>query len=161
MRPKGGDYQVDEGIRRARRTYPSEEAAGIVESRLLAARDRVAERFDVELTGAEALQFVIYGEGDYIRRHVDRTPYPDDQHHSRHRRVSAVICLNSQSANPVPAEYSGGSLTFYEPCEQGEEPVPIELTGEEGMLVAFSPDLLHEVTPITAGERFSIVSWFV
>jgi SM-20-related protein len=161
MRPRGGDYQVDEGIRRARRTHPSEDAVAIVESRLLAARNRVAERFGVELTGVEPLQFVIYGEGDYIRRHVDRTPYPDDQHHSRHRRVSAVICLNSQSPAPGAAEYAGGTLAFYEPWEPGDEPKPVKLGGEEGTLVAFSPDMLHEITPITRGERFSIVTWFV
>jgi SM-20-related protein len=32
--------------------------------------------------------------------------------------------------------------------------------GEEGLLIAFRSDLLHEVTPVTHGERYTLVSWF-
>jgi SM-20-related protein len=32
--------------------------------------------------------------------------------------------------------------------------------GETGALIAFPSEMLHEVTPITRGERFTIVSWF-
>jgi predicted 2-oxoglutarate/Fe(II)-dependent dioxygenase YbiX len=28
------------------------------------------------------------------------------------------------------------------------------------MLVAFRSDVLHQVSPVTKGERFTIVSWF-
>jgi len=28
------------------------------------------------------------------------------------------------------------------------------------MLVAFTADTLHEVSPVTSGERFTIISWF-
>jgi predicted 2-oxoglutarate/Fe(II)-dependent dioxygenase YbiX len=29
------------------------------------------------------------------------------------------------------------------------------------MLLAFRPELPHEVTPVTHGERFTIVSWYL
>ena len=34
------------------------------------------------------------------------------------------------------------------------------LRGEPGTLVAFRSETTHEVTPVTHGERYSIVSWF-
>jgi SM-20-related protein len=160
IRPEGGEYQVDEGIRRARSCQVDEPIAALVEERLLGAREEISETFDVPLAGLEGLQFVIYGEGDYIRRHVDRPPDPDDRHHSRDRAVSAVLLLNGQSEDPGPDQYAGGALAFYEPWEPEQGPVPVELEGREGMLVGFPPDTLHEVKPITRGERFSVVSWF-
>jgi SM-20-related protein len=32
--------------------------------------------------------------------------------------------------------------------------------GEPGLLVAFRSDTVHEVLPVTHGERFTVVSWF-
>jgi SM-20-related protein len=160
MRHEGGDYQVDEGIRRARRCHVDEAIVGLVEERLLGAREEISQAFDVPVGALEELQFVIYGEGDYIRRHVDRSPNPDDGHHSRERAVSAVLLLNGQNEDPGPDEYAGGALAFYEPWKPEEGPVPVELEGREGMLVGFPPGTLHEVKPITRGERFSVVSWF-
>lgn len=161
MRPEGGDYQVDEGLRRARRCHVDEAIVGLVEERLLGAREEFSEAFDVPLTGLQEPQFVIYGGGDYIRRHVDRAQNPDDGHHSRDRAISAVLLLNGQSEDPGPDEYAGGALAFYEPWEPEEGPVPVEVPGVEGMLVGFPPDVLHEVKPISRGERFSVVSWFI
>ena len=160
MRHEGGDYQVDEGMRRARRCHVDEAIVGLVEERLLGAREEISEEFGVPLTGLQELQFVIYGEGDYIKRHVDRPPDPDDEHHSRDRAISAVLSLNGQSDDPSADEYSGGALAFYEPWEPEDGPVPVELEGLEGMLVAFPPSVLHEVMPVTRGERFTVISWF-
>jgi predicted 2-oxoglutarate/Fe(II)-dependent dioxygenase YbiX len=37
----------------------------------------------------------------------------------------------------------------------------LDVRPEEGMLLAFPPDLLHEVSRVTRGERFAAVSWYV
>jgi predicted 2-oxoglutarate/Fe(II)-dependent dioxygenase YbiX len=36
----------------------------------------------------------------------------------------------------------------------------VDLCGEEGLLVAFRAETLHEVRPVTHGVRFSVVTWF-
>jgi predicted 2-oxoglutarate/Fe(II)-dependent dioxygenase YbiX len=57
--------------------------------------------------------------------------------------------------------YNGGKLILY-----GLIPTPdwehygFPVTAETGLLIAFRSDIFHEVTPVTAGERFTIVSWF-
>jgi SM-20-related protein len=35
----------------------------------------------------------------------------------------------------------------------------LAVEGEPGLLLAFRPDLLHEVTPVLHGDRYTIVTW--
>jgi SM-20-related protein len=158
MRYEGDTYKVDESRRRARRATVSEEAEALVRQRLLDTRDRLGDHFGVRLTELEELQFVIYREGDYIKRHADRARDTDSGHPALGRQVSLVTFLNSASEEPGPGTYGGGRLTFYRETDDGREPVPVAT--EKDMLVAFLPEFPHEVTPVTHGERFTIVSWF-
>jgi SM-20-related protein len=78
------------------------------------------------------------------------------------RRVSAVIFLNGASEEPSPDVYGGGSLSFYgllqdDPKGQG---VGLPLVGSAGALVAFPSHMIHGVTPVTHGRRYTIASWF-
>ena len=54
------------------------------------------------------------------------------------------------------------SLTFYGLMDDGVsgESVGLPLAGETGLLVAFPSHLVHSVSPVTAGERYTLVSWF-
>jgi SM-20-related protein len=36
----------------------------------------------------------------------------------------------------------------------------LPLSGEPGLLVAFDSAMVHGVTPVTRGERYTIVTWF-
>ncbi len=36
----------------------------------------------------------------------------------------------------------------------------LPLAGEPGLFIAFPPTLVHEVTPVTAGARYVLVSWY-
>ena len=69
--------------------------------------------------------------------------------------------LNSDSPGE-PAGYSGGSLTFYGLMDDNAsgESVGLPLAGETGLLIAFPSHLVHSVSPVTAGERYTVVSWF-
>jgi SM-20-related protein len=39
--------------------------------------------------------------------------------------------------------------------------VGLPLVGEGGLLVAFESGTTHSVTPITHGERYTVVTWLV
>jgi predicted 2-oxoglutarate/Fe(II)-dependent dioxygenase YbiX len=41
------------------------------------------------------------------------------------------------------------------------ERIGFPLRGEEGLLVAFRSEILHEVTAVRQGDRYTIVTWFV
>ena len=69
----------------------------------------------------------------------------------------------SSTARPGdPAGYAGVTLTFFGLMDDdaSEESVGLPLAGEPGLLVAFPPSLIHSVTPVTAGERYTVVTWF-
>ncbi|MCA1578026.1 MAG: 2OG-Fe(II) oxygenase [Acidobacteria bacterium] len=42
----------------------------------------------------------------------------------------------------------------------GSSEPKFHFVGERGTLIAFRAETTHEVTPVTHGERYSMVSWF-
>ena len=90
----------------------------------------------------EGLQFTNYkAPSDKYKKHVDR------EVDSVIRKLSLSIQLTD------PKEYQGGELLLYE-NEKG-----IEMKKEQGTLILFPSYTLHEVKPVTKGERNSLVSW--
>ena len=65
--------------------------------------------------------------------------------------------LNAMSHEP--GDYSGEALTFLglfaDPAWRTFGFAPMS-----GLLVAFPCHIIHEVTPVTAGDRCTIVDWF-
>jgi SM-20-related protein len=163
VRDKGDAYGVDERTRRTRNANVAASMASVVEGRLLAIKDRVARHFALQLTGVQDLQFLLYREGDFFRPHVDRTPdQEDDAAFVKERQVSALIFLNGQSGEHGANAFDGGALTFYGLLDDDRgEGLGLPLSAEPGLLIAFPPSLVHEVTPVTSGERYTVVTWFV
>lgn len=145
--------------RRATRLEVGPATLGAVTAALERAREQIASHFGRELTELEEPQFLRYVEGDYFVAHQDgNTPLIHDR--TRFRKVSAVIFLSEQSDadEPPPGAYSGGSLVLHAPYMESDERVPF--APPPGTLVAFPAETTHEVTPITGGERLSIVAWY-
>jgi PKHD-type hydroxylase len=100
--------------------------------------------FRFDLNGiAEQLQFTNYKapSGKY-GKHIDRggegMPI---------RKLSISIQLTD------PKEYEGGELMLYGKDE------PDIMDKEQGTLIVFPSYILHEVKPVTKGERNSLVCW--
>lgn len=160
VRGKTGDH-VDEAYRRTRRVRVPEPAASLVYTRLLDCKPLVENHFHLRLEGCERPQFLSYKTGDFFRAHEDHSTDPNAPESMRRRRISAVIFLNSQTAEPVDGCYCGGSLTFYGLMKDPRlENYGFPLAGKTGLLVAFPSALVHEVTPVTYGDRATIVSWY-
>lgn len=122
--------------------------------------------FNLKLNSFQHPLFYRYKVGNFFGAHRDRCDRQDAPDFLRDRQVSTVIFLNQQQKDPprdpIDSAYCGGSLAFYglidDPRWQNFGfPVP----SQPGMLVAFPADRLHEVKKVTAGERYTIVSWFV
>jgi PKHD-type hydroxylase len=100
--------------------------------------------FNFDLFGLnEGFQFTNYEapSGKY-GKHVDRsinTPV---------RKLSISIQLTT------PEEYEGGELKLYDGEEEGTV-----MSKEQGTLIIFPSYVLHEVMPVTKGERNSLVTW--
>jgi predicted 2-oxoglutarate/Fe(II)-dependent dioxygenase YbiX len=158
---QGGDDAVDETYRRTKKAEVSPATAAQIGEELHQAIPGLAKHFERALVGMQAPQFLLYREGDYFRPHPDDSKKPDAPDFVRQRSVSAVVFLNGATPGE-PAGYSGGSLTFYGLMDDGmsEESVGLPLAGETGLLIAFPSHLVHSVSPVTAGERYTVVSWF-
>jgi PKHD-type hydroxylase len=99
--------------------------------------------FKFDLYGfIEGFQFTHYKEpGGKYKKHVDKGK--DGQI----RKLSLTIQLSD------PTSYEGGDFLLYE----GEKPTIFPK--EQGKLIAFPSFTLHEVKPVTKGERYSLVAW--
>ena len=100
--------------------------------------------FKFDLFGInEGFQFTNYEapSGKY-GKHVDRGM------NMLVRKLSISIQLTN------PEEYEGGELKLYD----GEEDGTL-MDKTQGTLIIFPSYILHEVTPITKGERNSLVTW--
>jgi SM-20-related protein len=149
---------VDESVRKATRIAPSSEMAEFVRRRLLEYKSAVEEHFRIGLGQCEEPQFLRYGVGGYFVAHQDgNTGLLRSEQEGR--RVSVVIFLNRQTETPEPGAYCGGSLVFH-PSVASRARDPLRMGGETGALVAFRAETTHEVSPVTHGERHSIVCWY-
>jgi PKHD-type hydroxylase len=101
--------------------------------------------YKYDLDFIASLQFTHYhsSEKGYYSSHLD--PLMHTLPHNR--KLSFVVQLSD------PADYEGGDLTMY---TGGNGQV---VSKERGLVHFFPSHCLHEVTPVTAGERYSLVGW--
>lgn len=90
----------------------------------------------------EGFQFTNYkAPSDKFGKHIDRI------NNSVVRKLSLSVQLTK------PEEYEGGELILY------TDDKGTEMKKEQGTLLLFPSYTLHEVKPITKGERNSLVAW--
>jgi SM-20-related protein len=138
-------------------------ASQLVQQRLLLEAPAVERHFSVELDGCERPQFLLYREGDFIGRHSDGAQEAEAPALFRRRAISAVVFLNDQSDDAgVAGAFAGGGLTFYGLLADDPrgKAIGLPIRGAAGLLVAFKTDLVHEVTPVISGERYTAVTWY-
>ena len=99
--------------------------------------------FDYQIVGTTLVKIARYGAdtGGYFRPHRDNTA-PGVVH----RRFALSLVLND------PSDYTGGGLRFAEYGPEIYYPAA-------GAGLVFSGSLLHEVTPVTEGERFVLLTF--
>ena len=146
---------VDQRVRKSLFLLPSNETVELVTRSLQECKSDVEQYFGVLLNECEDPQFLRYRTGDFFVAHQDGNTGMTLLD-SEKRRISVVIFLSDESDTPQPNTHCGGSLIFsdYRTDKQ------FRMVGEPGMLVAFRSETTHEVTPVTNGERYSIVTWY-
>ena len=161
MKGSSSDVQNDNLKRRSEMFGIPPATVSLAKEQLLALIPLLEEHFKIELHGCQGTKFVVYREGDFYAPHLDISDDPEAPQYAKERRVSVVVFLNSESDEPEPGYYCGGALTLYGLIKEPQwNSFGLPLVGEEGMLAAFPPNLLHEVKPVTYGERYTITSWF-
>jgi PKHD-type hydroxylase len=101
--------------------------------------------WEYDLTHLESIQISKYGVEDHYTWHSDYG-VSDDTRYTRKLSVSLLIS--------DPSEYEGGDLEFID--YHGETVVAPK---EKGTMIIFDSRIPHRVTPVTKGNRVSLVSW--
>jgi predicted 2-oxoglutarate/Fe(II)-dependent dioxygenase YbiX len=157
---KCGNVIVDQGMRRA-------ESFGIsdgvlretVRGRFAALQPNLETYFGVTLVDCEAPYIVRYPIGGFYRPHGDNDCKARAS--ADERKVSCVLFLNGSAAFAKDECFVGGALAFFrlgknetaEGCKSFLHPIP-------ALLVAFRSATCHEVLPVMAGCRWTLVTWF-
>jgi SM-20-related protein len=157
----GGVDCLDENIRKVDATHLPREIRAPLKQRLLQILPDLEKHFQVSLGGCESPQYLVYRPGDFFKPHADGGHAMGNSQDTRRRRVSAVIFLNGESPEPAEGSFGDGHLTFYGLLDGPQwEKCGMALTAKPGLLIAFPSDKVHEVTPVTHGLRFTVVTWF-
>jgi PKHD-type hydroxylase len=115
-------------------------------SRLANVCSEMNERFfKFDIFGlAEGLQFTQYtAPNQFYKMHMDKLFMKNV------RKLSIVVQLTDEN------EYEGGDLELI--LGAGDDTV--KMTRKKGKVIMFPSYIIHQVTPITKGQRYSLVGW--
>jgi SM-20-related protein len=156
---RGGVEIVDQRRRRTDQVMVSPDGQWRVEQRLASLKPDLECHFKMKLPELQKPQYLRYGRGNFFRPHQDSSNHPDNDPNVRYRKISVVVFVNRQTRLPEDDAYCGGELRLF---RLDDDPDPTFcVAGEAGMLVAFSSGVFHEVRPVTHGERFTVIAWYV
>jgi PKHD-type hydroxylase len=139
------NVKIDKKLRKSKITWlnPSKETNWIFEKICFVSKELNQRYFNFDIFGAiEGIQFTTYQSpsGNYGK-------HTDNSHGSTIRKLSISIQLSD------PNSYIGGELCLY------NNENPIIMPKKQGQVIMFPSYVLHEVKPVTKGERISLVVW--
>jgi predicted 2-oxoglutarate/Fe(II)-dependent dioxygenase YbiX len=161
---RGEDGQLEEVLDESGRRVWGDRITGPTEVRITAElealKPSLASCFKVPLDTGTGPNFLRYDVGGLYVPHRDVTPHSPIQ--IRDRKVSIVIFLNgSKTSSADDDAYGGGDLVFYGLLDGPEwEGCGFPTKSSPGLLLAYPSHVMHEVKPVTSGQRFTIVAWF-
>ena len=145
---KRGDYSVLPEVRNTNRLHLEPCWHDLFRERIAELKPRFEGHFMRKFGACQEPQFMAYSEGHFFRAHRD-VGAASEPPLITSRSLSIVVLLN-------PGQYEGGTLILHDMGVPGSR---IKIAGRPGGFIAFHPVVLHEVTPVTRGERYSIATW--
>jgi predicted 2-oxoglutarate/Fe(II)-dependent dioxygenase YbiX len=165
---QGARQRVDFATRRSSSIQMNLEIQDEISGAIAALKPRIEKHFCANLGLLQTPVFLRYQPGDYFRPHCDNSGNPAQPNHIRRREISVVIFLNDarkpDSDDVSNQSFEGGDLILYRLCDKVIRPswsnYSTLVRPQTGLLIGFTTNLLHEVTPIVNGVRYSIACWF-
>ena len=151
---KDNKERFDENIRKTSYCDILDASNIAIINRIKGIKPQLETFFKIQLSDSfERPKYLHYSEGDFFSPHTDN---------QLNRKINITINLNSQSKDSNGIGYEGGALQLYGLMKhKGFENRGIAVPATAGCLIAYPVDIVHEVTPITCGARFSIVSRYL
>jgi len=145
------DIQMKVGVRKSDIVWITEQwVYDLIWGYMCEANENAGWKYNI--VAAESCQITRYTKGGFYSWHKDGIGahngafnLPDNKFlHGNTRKLSMSILLND--------DYEGGDLQF-----RSSSP----MQGGEGAIIVFPSFIEHQVTPVTRGIRYSLVTWFV
>jgi PKHD-type hydroxylase len=133
--------EIDKSRRSSKEKYlpPNEKNLWIYERLEKHIIDTNKKIFNFDITLIKELQVLEYCENDFFNLHHDI-----GSQQASTRKLSIIVFLSH------PSEYEGGELKF----------IPsINISNKQGSMIIFPSYLMHEVTKVTWGKRYTLVAW--
>lgn len=105
-----------------------------------------AECFGFHLNGICEFQIAKYKEGAHYDNHMDMRM----QNRSSTRKLSISVQLSDAK------DYEGGEFLFSNDIGTPSQ----KYIQDKGTIIVFPSFLYHKITPVTKGERYSLVGWY-
>lgn len=137
---QGASY---DGIRRSRVHWLAGDEYKWIYDRLWEVAKKVNQKYQFDINFIETMQVALYdsSEEGFFDWHMDMSAQ------NMIRKISITMPLNDES------EYEGGQLEF------NDGGVIRQAPQKKGNVIIFPSFLMHRVTPVTKGKRYSIVGW--
>lgn len=104
--------------------------------------------WNFKISGFEKVQLGNYSTGSYYKWHRDissNTPY--------HRKISVTIQLSK------PESYKGGDFKIRDFWNTKTLKIKEDIK-QQGTIIVFPSLMMHQVSPIIEGTRYSLVQWY-
>jgi predicted 2-oxoglutarate/Fe(II)-dependent dioxygenase YbiX len=132
----------------------------LVQDRLWGVMAQLEERYRCEVSHVSGVTALIYRRGDHFAAHSDGGVDADAPPEITRRRVSLVVALND-GAGETP-DFTGGELHFHPSCPPGADSAAhdhVAVRSRQGLLIAFPSPMVHRVTTVVEGCRYSLAMW--
>lgn len=147
-----GNGMINEEVRDSKITWIHlEEETRWIHDRLAAISSKINfYHFGFDLDVVDGLQYTKYNSDkkQHYRWHTDN--YIGREGYQR--KLSCTLMLTE------PDQYEGGELLLN---TNGNQDQPDSFKPKRGDIIFFRSHLPHQVSPVTAGERVSLVTWFL
>jgi PKHD-type hydroxylase len=156
----GQEFGVDRKSRSGTVATLTTATEELVQDRLWSVMAELEERYRCEVSHVSGVTALVYRRGDHFSAHSDGGVDEDAPPEVARRRVSLVVALND-GAGEQP-DFTGGELHFHPSCPPGLEPAPhdhVAVRSRPGLLIAFPSPMVHRVTPVVDGCRYSLAMW--
>jgi PKHD-type hydroxylase len=97
------------------------------------------KNYNFNITGVKEISILKYDTGDFYSKHIDMSG------HDSERKLSVII--------PLSNNYEGGETLFFTSKN------PLKMPNEKNIATFFPSYIVHEVTEVTEGVRYSLVAW--
>ena len=97
------------------------------------------QNYGFNISSIKEISILKYDQGDFYDKHMDMGDHNSD------RKLSVII--------PLSDDYEGGETLFFTSKN------PIKMPKQSNIATFFPSYVVHEVTEIITGVRYSLVSW--